>query len=58
MSASLRIADIYLGMQEVVLVIRDGEAKKPIRMPFKVEVCDELLTKLRDLLGEANVKVN
>ena len=58
LTAIRRLADIYLGMQEVVLVIRDGEAKKPIRMPFKVEVCDELLTKLRDLLGEANVKVN
>ena len=58
LTAIRRLADIYLGMQEVVLVIKDGEAKKPIRMPFKVDVCDELLTKLRDLLGEENVKTN
>ena len=51
-----RLADIYAGMQEVVLVIKDGETKKPLRMPFRVEVCDELLAKLRDLVGEANVK--
>jgi DNA polymerase-3 subunit alpha len=57
LTAIRRLADIYLGMQEVVLVIRDGEAKKPIRMPFKVDVCDELLAKLRDLLGEDKVKV-
>jgi hypothetical protein len=56
LTAIRRLADIYLGMQEVVLVIKDGETKKPIRMPFKVDACDELVAKLRDLLGEENVK--
>jgi len=56
LTAIRRLADIYAGMQEVVLVIKDGETKKPLRMPFRVEVCDELLAKLRDLVGEANVK--
>ncbi len=57
LTAIRRLADIYLGMQEVILVLKDGEEKKPLRMPFKVEVCDELLAKLRDLLGEDKVKV-
>ncbi len=57
LTAIRRLADIYLGMQEVILVLKDGEEKKPLRMPFKAEVCDELLAKLRDLLGEDKVKV-
>ena len=57
LAAIRRLADIYLGMQEVILVLKDGEEKKPLRMPFKVEVCDELLTKLKDLLGKDKVKV-
>ncbi|MBO7718480.1 DNA polymerase III subunit alpha [Candidatus Saccharibacteria bacterium] len=58
LTAIRRLADIYLGMQEVVLVIKDGEEKRPLKMPFRVEVSDELLAKLKDLVGEANVKVN
>lgn len=57
LTALRRLADIYAGMQDVILVIKDGEEKKPLRMPFRVEVCDELLTKLRELLGEEKVKV-
>ena len=52
-----RLADIYLGMQEVVLVLKDGEEKKPLRMPFKVEAEEELLSKLKELVGKDCVKV-
>lgn len=52
-----RLADIYLGMTDVVLVIKDGETKKPLKMPFHVEVCDGLTTKLADLVGSDHVKI-
>ena len=58
LTAIRRLADIHIGVQEVVLVIKDGTEKKPLRMPFKVDASDELLAKLRDLLGEDKVKVN
>lgn len=57
LSAIRRLADLNPGFQEVVLVLRDGERKRPLRMPFKVEVSDDLLKKLRDLIGEEKVKV-
>ena len=41
----------------MVLVMKDGETKRPLRMPFKVEVTDDLLAKLRELLGDDRVKV-
>ena len=58
LSAIRRLADLNPGFQEVVLVLKDGERKRPLRMPFKVEVSDDLLGKLEDLLGEERVKVN
>ncbi|MBQ2643629.1 DNA polymerase III subunit alpha [Candidatus Saccharibacteria bacterium] len=57
LSAIRRLADLNPGFQEVVLVLRDGERKRPLRMPFKVEVSDDLLKKLQDLIGEEKVKV-
>ncbi|MBR2998290.1 DNA polymerase III subunit alpha [Candidatus Saccharibacteria bacterium] len=57
LTAIRRLADIYLGVQEVVLVLQEGEEKRPLRMPFKVEACEELLLKLRELVGEDRVKV-
>ena len=41
----------------MVLVIKEGESKRPLRMPFKVDVSEELLNKLKDLVGTDNVKV-
>ncbi|MBR3229181.1 DNA polymerase III subunit alpha [Candidatus Saccharibacteria bacterium] len=58
LAAIRRLADIHLGMQEVVLVLKEGEKKRPLKMPFKVEANEELLTKLNDLLGEENVKIS
>ena len=57
LTAIRRLADIYIGAQDVVLVLKDGDTKRPLKMPFHVEVTPDLLTKLKDLLGEANVKV-
>lgn len=58
LSTIRRLADLNPGFQEVILVLRDGERKRPLRMPFKVEVSDDLLEKLKDLLGEEKVKIN
>ena len=57
LTAIRRLADLNLGFQEVVLVMKDGENKRPLKMPFKVDVNEELLSKLRELLGEERVKV-
>lgn len=52
-----RLADLNKGMQEVVLVLKSGEEKRPLKMPFKVEVSEELLNQLKELVGEDSVKV-
>ena len=57
LTAIRRLADLNLGFQDVILVLKDGEAKRPLKMPFKVDANEELLTKLKDLLGEDKVKV-
>ena len=58
LSAIRRLADLNLGFQDVILVIKEGEIKRPLKMPFKVEISEELLKNLRELVGEAKVKVN
>ena len=57
LSAIRRLADINSGFQDVILVLKDGETKRPLRMPFKVDASDDLLKKLQDLLGADKVKV-
>ena len=57
LTAIRRLADLNLGMQEVVLVLKDGESKRPLRMPFRVDVTDELLGKLKELVGDDRIKV-
>ena len=57
LTAIRRLADINAGFQDVVLVLKDGETKRPLKMPFRVEVSDDLLAKLKELLGEEKVKV-
>jgi DNA polymerase-3 subunit alpha len=58
LAAIRRLADLNPGFQEVVLVLREGERKRPLRMPFKVEVTEDLLNKLRELVGNEAVKVS
>ncbi|MDO4742155.1 MAG: DNA polymerase III subunit alpha [Candidatus Saccharibacteria bacterium] len=52
-----RLADSNLGFQEVILVLKEGEEKRPLKMPFKVEVSEELVGKLKELVGEEKVVV-
>ncbi len=57
LSTIRHLADIYIGAQEMILVLKQGEEKRVLKMPFKVEICDGLTTKLADLLGGDKVKV-
>ena len=51
------LADEFSGMQEVVLVVIENSQKKALKMPFRVDICTELLDELEGLLGKASVKV-
>lgn len=57
LSAIRRLSDINLGFQEIILVLKNGEEKRPLKMPFKVDASEDFLKKLRELVGENNVKV-
>lgn len=52
-----RLCELNPGVQEVVLVLKDSDGKRPIRLPFRVDVTDELTKPLADLLGDQCVKV-
>ena len=57
LTAVRRLADINAGFQEVILVLKDGETKRPLRMPFKIDASEDVLAKCRELLGEDHVKL-
>ena len=40
-----------------MLVLKEGESKRPLKMPFRVDASGELVDKLRELVGSDNVKV-
>ena len=48
-----KICGTYPGLSEVILVI--GPDKKAMRMPFRVELEDVLLSGLREIFGEEGV---
>lgn len=53
-----RICELNPGVQEVIMVLKDGDDKRPMRMPFRVDTEDGGLTeKLQVLLGQERVKV-
>ena len=52
-----QLADNNMGVQETVLVFYENGAKQALKMPFKVDICDELLTELKGLVGEDHIKV-
>lgn len=57
LTAIRRLADLNLGFQDMILVFKDGETKRPLKMPFRVDANEELVSKLKDLLGEDKVKI-
>ena len=51
------LCDLHPGFQEIILVLQDGDDKKPLRLPFRVDACSELTEPLSKLLGTECVKV-
>ncbi len=57
LSALRRLCDINLGFQDVILVLEENGEKKPLKMPFKIDASDDFVAKLKELVGEENVKL-
>ena len=57
LAAIRRLCDINLGFQDVILVLKEGEDKHPLKMPFRVDATPELIAKLEELIGKDNVKM-
>ena len=52
-----RLAEEYIGMQEVVMVVKENGEKHALKMPFRVDASHGLVAKMQDLLGKDCVKV-
>lgn len=52
-----RLCELNPGVQEIIMVLKDASGKRPVRLPFKVEIDDGLTKPLTELLGEQCVKV-
>ena len=52
-----QLADEYIGPQEVVLVVKEGDKKQALKMPFRVDASEGLVTEMKQLLGEECVKI-
>lgn len=52
-----RLCELNPGVQEIIMVLKDSSGKRPVRLPFKVEIDEDLTKPLADLLGEQCVKV-
>ncbi|MBR3220272.1 DNA polymerase III subunit alpha [Candidatus Saccharibacteria bacterium] len=51
------LCDQNAGPQEIILVVKEGEEKRPIKLPFKIDASPELIKPLEDLLGQDCVKL-
>lgn len=51
------LCELNPGIQEIILVLKDQNGKRPLRLPFRVEISPELTKPLAALLGEQCVKV-
>ncbi len=57
LAAVRRLADLNPGFQDVILVIKEHETKRPLRMPFKIDASPEVIQKYCDLLSSDHVKL-
>lgn len=57
LSSVKRICDKNAGFNDVILVLSEGEKKKALKMPFRVEPNDDFLAGIQKVVGEANIKV-
>ena len=44
-------------MQDVILVLQEGEEKKALKMPFRVEGSEGFVKEMKTVVGEDCVKV-
>lgn len=51
------LCELNPGVQEIILVLKDENGKRPLKLPFKVDVTEELTKPLTELLGEDCIKV-
>lgn len=51
------LCELNPGVQEIIMVLKDASGKRPVRLPFKVEIDEDLTKPLADLLGDQCVKV-
>ena len=51
------LCELNPGVQEIIMVLKDENGKRPLKLPFKVDVTDELTKPLVELLGENCIKV-
>lgn len=52
-----RLCELNPGVQEIIMVLKDEKGKRPLKLPFRVDVTDELTKPLAELLGDGCVKV-
>ena len=57
LEAIKRVCDRNLGMQDIILVLQDGEEKKALKMPFRVEGGETFLKEMGEVVGEDAVKI-
>ena len=50
-----KLCDDNPGFQEIILVLKDENGKKPMRMPFKIDASSELIDPLKALVGDSSV---
>lgn len=51
------LCELNPGVQEIIMVLKDETGKRPLRLPFRVDVTSELTEPLTKLLGASCVKV-
>jgi len=58
LSSIKRVCDRNMGMQDVILVLQETpEEKKALKMPFRVEGCEEFVKEMKAVVGEDCVKI-
>ncbi|MBR3320170.1 hypothetical protein IKG20_02600, partial [Candidatus Saccharibacteria bacterium] len=57
LTAIKRVCDRNLGMQDVILVLKEKDEMKALKMPFRVEASEEFIKDMKTVVGDNNVKV-
>jgi hypothetical protein len=52
-----KLCSKFAGLEEIILVVGEGETKKAIKMPFKIEVSEEFSGEVGKIFGSECVAV-